>query len=226
MPSEGVLVQSSSDLIGVAGAGNIISKNAWDGVQLDQGATQVQIAANYIGEAPGGGFVLGNPNPGNGADGVDIIGAANNTVGGSSAADGNSIASNAGDGVEISGATATGNVVSYNMIGVTADGSQALGNGDDGVVIDVVADPGRAGERHLGQRGRRRHLGLDDHGDHRDRQPDRHRRHGRVRPGQCLPGRASSPGRPASRSRAMARARRSSRATTWGSSSRTRPRAP
>ncbi len=133
---EGVLVESSSDLIGVAGAGNIISKNGSDGVRLDQGATQVQIAANYIGEAPGGGFVLGNPDPGNAADGVDIIGAANNTVGGNSGGEGNSIASNGGDGVEISGATATGNIVSYNMIGVTADGGQALGNHADGVVIE------------------------------------------------------------------------------------------
>ncbi len=32
------------------------------------------------------------------------------------------------DGVAISGATATGNIVSYNLIGVTSDGSQALGN--------------------------------------------------------------------------------------------------
>ena len=51
--AEGVLVQSSSDLIGVVGAGNLISENAGDGVQLDQGATQVQIAGNYIGVAPG-----------------------------------------------------------------------------------------------------------------------------------------------------------------------------
>ncbi len=132
---EGILVQSSSDLIGAAGAGNIISGNKGDGVQVDQGATQVQIAGNFIGEAPGGGLLLGNPRPGNGGDGVNIIGAANNTVGGSSSAGGNAIASNAGDGVDISGSSATGNIVSYNMIGVTSDGVQALGNADDGVAI-------------------------------------------------------------------------------------------
>ena len=109
--AEGVLVQSSSDLIGVVGAGNIISANAGDGVQLDAGATQVQVAGNYIGVAPGGGFMFGNPPPGNGGDGVDIIGAANNTVGGNSAGAGNTISSNAEDGVAISGATATGNIV-------------------------------------------------------------------------------------------------------------------
>jgi hypothetical protein len=132
---EGVLVQSPSDLIGVAGAGNDISANAGDGVQLDQGATQVQVAANYIGVPPGGGYSFGDFLPGNSGDGVDIIGAANNTVGGSSSGAGNAISSNVGDGVAISGATATGNQISYNLIGVTYDGTQALGNEQDGVAI-------------------------------------------------------------------------------------------
>jgi hypothetical protein len=133
--TEGVLVQSSSDLIGAAGAGNIISGNAGDGVQLDQGATQVQAAANFIGVAPGGGYRFGNPAPANGANGVDLIGAANNTVGGSTTAAGNTISANSRDGIAISGSTATGNIVSYNMIGVTSDGSQALGNAYDGVAV-------------------------------------------------------------------------------------------
>ena len=133
--AEGVLVQSSSDLIGVSGAGNIVSANDGDGVQLDQGATQVQVAGNFIGVAPGGGFVFGNEPPGNHGDGVDIIGGANNTIGGSSSGAGNAISANLADGVEISGSSATGNVVSNNMIGVTSDGSQALGNSDDGVVV-------------------------------------------------------------------------------------------
>ena len=133
--AEGVLVQSSSDLIGATGAGNVISADTGDGVQLDQGATQVQVAGNFIGVPPGGVYKFGNGIPGNGGDGVDIIGAANNTVGGTSSGAGNAISSNAGDGVDISGATATGNIVSFNLIGVTSDGSQALGNADDGVAV-------------------------------------------------------------------------------------------
>ncbi len=133
--AEGVLVQSSSDLIGVVGAGNIVSGNDGDGVQLDQAATQVQIAGNFIGVAPGGGFVFGSDPPGNQGDGVDIIGGADNTIGGSSSGAGNTISANELDGVSITGSSATGNVVSNNMIGVTSDGSQALGNGDDGVVV-------------------------------------------------------------------------------------------
>jgi hypothetical protein len=133
--AEGVLVQSSSDLIGVAGAGNIVSANGGDGVQLDQGATQVQVAGNFIGVAPGGGFIFGNEPPGNHGDGVDIIGGADNTIGGSSSGAGNAISANLANGVAISGSSATGNVVSNNMIGVTSDGSEALGNSDDGVVV-------------------------------------------------------------------------------------------
>ncbi len=133
--AEGVLVQSSSDLIGVSGAGNIISANDGDGVQLDQGATQVQVAGNFIGVAPGGGFVFGNEPPGNHGDGVNIIGGADNTIGGSSSGAGNAISANLANGVDISGSSATGNVVSNNMIGVTSDGSEALGNSDDGVVV-------------------------------------------------------------------------------------------
>lgn len=133
--AEGVLVQSSSDLIGAAGAGNIISCNAGDGVQLDQGVTQVQVAANFIGVPPGGGYEFGNGLPGNGGDGVDLIGAANNTVGGASSGAGNAISSNALNGVAVSGTSATGNIISYNLIGVTSDGSQALGNGEDGVTV-------------------------------------------------------------------------------------------
>ena len=131
-----MLVQSSSDLIGAAGAGNVISANTGDGVQLDAGRDPGPDRRQLHRRGAGGRLhVRQSGTPATAADGVDIIGAANNTVGGSSAGAGNAISSNGGDGVDISGATATGNIVSYNMIGVTADGSQALGNAEDGVVI-------------------------------------------------------------------------------------------
>ncbi len=132
---QGVWVQSSSDLIGVVGAGNEIGDSAGNGVEIDPGVTQVQVAANYIGVAPAGGFEFGNPPPGNAGNGVFINDAANNTVGGSAAGAGNTISYNGDDGVSISGSAATGNVVSYNLMGVTADGSEIIGNGNDGVVV-------------------------------------------------------------------------------------------
>jgi hypothetical protein len=138
--ADGVLVQSPSDLIGAAGAGNIIAASAGDGVKIEQvqgqiQVDQVQVAGNYIGVAPGGGFKFGNPAPGNAGDGVEIIGSPNDTVGGNSAAAGNTISDNGADGVSISGAAAIGNIVANNRIGTTSGGTEALGNAFDGVFI-------------------------------------------------------------------------------------------
>ena len=132
--AEGVLIESSSNLIGVAGAGNIISTNAGDGVEIEgTAATENLVAANLIGTGPGGGYVFGNGNPGNGGDGVDIEGSSDNIVGGAITAQGNTISSNGGAGVFITGASALSNIVSSNVIGLTSDGSQALGNAEQGV---------------------------------------------------------------------------------------------
>ena len=103
--AQGVLVESSSNLIGVSGAGNVISHNAGDGIEIletpNDGATQNVIAGNEIGTATGGGYVFGNGDPGNRGDGVEIQGAANNVIGGCSAGAGNVISSNSGSGVDI-----------------------------------------------------------------------------------------------------------------------------
>ncbi|MFI5457958.1 MAG: beta strand repeat-containing protein, partial [Isosphaerales bacterium] len=135
--AQGILIESSSNLIGVAGAGNIISANAGDGVEIDgTGATQNLVAGNLIGTGPGGGYIFGTGNPGNRGDGVDIQDAPDNIIGGDSTAQGNTISSNAGAGVFITGASASSNVVSNNIIGLTSDGSQVLGNAEQGVAVD------------------------------------------------------------------------------------------
>ena len=61
--AQGVLVQSSSDLIGAVGAGNLIGANAGDGVQLDQAATQVQIAGELYRRGAGRRLRLRKPAP-------------------------------------------------------------------------------------------------------------------------------------------------------------------
>ncbi len=133
---QGILVESQSDLIGVAGAGNIISDNGGDGVEIEgAGATQNLVQANLIGAGPGGGYLFGSGNPGNLGDGVDIEDAPDNIIGGSSTAQGNTISSNGGAGVFITGASASGNDVSNNVIGLTSDGSQVLGNALQGVAV-------------------------------------------------------------------------------------------
>ena len=118
----------------VAGSGNVISVNQGYGVQLvGVGATRNLVEANYIGVAPGGGYVLGTGNPGNADDGVHIDDAPDNQIGGPAATDGNVISSNQGAGVYVTGADAQGNTIENNIIGLTSSGSAALGNDQAGV---------------------------------------------------------------------------------------------
>ena len=146
--AEGVLIEStgsladplgidyaSSNYVGSATGGNLISGNTGAGVHIvGVGANRNLIQGNYIGVAPGGGYLFGTGDPGNGGDGVLIQDGSQNQVGGTSAALGNTIDSNHGAGIYITG-LATGNVVANNMIGVTAGGSQVLGNWAEGVAV-------------------------------------------------------------------------------------------
>ncbi len=80
----------------------MISVNGGYGVHLvGVGATRNLIEANYIGVAPGGGYVLGTGNPGNSNDGVHIDDAPDNQIGGPVSSDGNVISSNQGAGISI-----------------------------------------------------------------------------------------------------------------------------
>ena len=136
---------ASSNYIGSASGGNLISANGSYGVRITGvGANRNLIQGNFIGVGPGGGYRFGTGDPGNLGDGVRIEDGLQNQVGGGPGL-GNTIATNHGAGVYITGvaadpiagtpATGTGNIVSYNMIGVTAAGSQVLGNASDGVSV-------------------------------------------------------------------------------------------
>jgi hypothetical protein len=136
--ADGVLVDGSSNLIGVAGtaAANVISANFGDGVHIvGPVATQDVVSGNLIGTAPGGGFLFGTGNPGNAGNGVLIENSPQNQIGGADSTFANVISSNGGAGVYITGAGSTGNIVSHNVIGLTADGEAAKGNGDAGVAV-------------------------------------------------------------------------------------------
>ncbi len=130
------IVYTSSNVIGgaVGGAGNVISLNRGAGVHLEGvGATRNLVEANYIGVAPGGGYLFGTGDPGNQDDGVWIDDAPNNQIGGGSSSVGNVISSNGRDGVDITGADALGNRILSNIIGLTAGGGAVLGNHEAGV---------------------------------------------------------------------------------------------
>ena len=117
------IVYDSSNYIGGSGAGNLISANHSVGVLIvGVGSTRNLVESNYIGVAPGGGFLFGQSAPGNLADGVQIEDAPDNQIGGPAASDGNVISANQANGLEIDGVDALGNTVTNNIIGLTADG--------------------------------------------------------------------------------------------------------
>jgi titin len=120
---------SSANTIGgtAAGAGNVISANAGDGIEILGGAHSYVVQGNLIGTDITGSRALGN-----GGHGI-IIGESNNIVGGAAPGAGNVISANGGDGVVISAINATGNLVAGNFIGTDKTGTAALGNSGDGV---------------------------------------------------------------------------------------------
>jgi uncharacterized repeat protein (TIGR01451 family) len=149
---EGVLIINGHGLlIGGTdpGARNVISGNGHNGVLIIMGQNRGNtVQGNYIGTDVTGataidvhGVALGN-----GLNGVSIVGAPNNLIGGTAAGAGNVISGNKGEGIAITGATSTRNLVQGNFIGTDSTGTtttdghgKALGNGGNGVAIDGAA---------------------------------------------------------------------------------------
>ena len=130
----------------------MISGNGSDGIDIvGPVATRTIVGANLIGLAPGGGYLLGSGDPGNGGDGVLIDNSASNVIGGPDSTWGNSISSNSGDGVLITGAASTGNAVLNNMIGLTSDGKAREGQPRRRRRGLLAAEHDRSGQRDLGQ---------------------------------------------------------------------------
>jgi titin len=120
-----------------AAARNVISANGsastFGGVYLSfAGTTGNRLQGNYIGTDASGTVALGN-----GDDGIYLIQAATNFIGGSAAGAGNLIAANAIDGIYLT--NASWNVIQGNYIGTKADGVSALGNTYNNVEIDANA---------------------------------------------------------------------------------------
>ncbi len=148
--SYGVLVYgSSANTIGGAttspgtGLGNVIGSNSQAGIQIfNPGGAHARdnlVVGNLIGTNAAGTGSLGN-----GSDGVQILNASDNTIGGASTLDRNVISGNAGNGVLIDqfpNLSAAADVVLGNFIGTNAAGTAALGNLANGVeLIDGSAN--------------------------------------------------------------------------------------
>jgi hypothetical protein len=118
-----------------AGAGNVISGNANDGIDLaSQSIASLTIQGNRIGTNAAGTAALGN-----GVAGI-FVASSGNMIGGTSAVARNLISGNGRDGVDFLGETqhlnASGNAVEGDFIGTDVTGSKALGNSRDGVHMD------------------------------------------------------------------------------------------
>ena len=112
--------------------GNLISGNGanvnWGGVGLYNGADENTVCRNRIGLGADGAVL---PNMG---DGIRIVNAGSNSIGGSLGTSRNFISGNNGDGIQI-GTNAHFNTVLNNYIGVDTNGVRARPNAGEGVFI-------------------------------------------------------------------------------------------
>ncbi len=138
----GVLIDdgASNNMIGDYSAGNLISGNVDEGVDIEGDGTSSNVVAwNTIGLAADG------TADGNGGDGVYLgDGASANTIGGDAGA-GNVISTNLNEGIHVSGDETDGNLIEGNEIGTDVYGQQALGNQIDGILIDDGASDNTVG---------------------------------------------------------------------------------
>ena len=118
---------------------NTISGNATEGVFLEAGASEVEIAGNRIGTGPGGANAVPN-----GQEGVEVIGGADGiTIGGDEAADANLVSGNGSGGVRFFNSTtdrAEDNAIAGNRIGTRVGGELALANGGPGITMSGGLD--------------------------------------------------------------------------------------
>jgi CSLREA domain-containing protein len=155
--SNGVSVTGVANYIGWLGttptppaqARNIISANGASGIEVrGVAAGSNLIGGNYIGTDRDGSKDLGN-----GFNGVWIVDAPVNIVGGTLPEERNVISGNGHHGVDIGGITATGNKIQGNYIGTDKDGKLDLGNDVDGIqIFDAYANVvggTNAGERNV-----------------------------------------------------------------------------
>jgi titin len=126
---------AASNTIGGSAVGqrNVISGNAFYGVELLNGATSNQISGNFIGPGTNGASALGN-----GWAGILIKAASGNLIGGASPGAGNLLSGNGDAGLYIMSREAAGNLVEGNKIGTDVSGNAALRNALEGIFLDAA----------------------------------------------------------------------------------------
>lgn len=124
---------ASSNTVGGSAIGqrNVISGNAYYGVELLGGSSGNQICGNFIGIATNGTSALGNSSAG-----ILLNGASANMIGGAGQGAGNVLSGNGDAGIYIMGRTAFGNLVQGNKIGIDVSGNTAVRNALEGIFIN------------------------------------------------------------------------------------------
>lgn len=123
--TNGLTITTDNSLV----RGLVINRFGAIGILLS-GADANTISGCYIGTD-----ALGTIDLGNSGIGVRFLQAANNLLGGSSAAERNIISGNAFEGVQLIGGSTTGNQIKGNFIGTDVTGTLALTNSHDGLEI-------------------------------------------------------------------------------------------
>ncbi len=131
-------IYAHANVVGLTIQGNTVSSNRYNGIYLGPNTTQAVIVGNKIGTDLTGTVGLGNGRTTN-RDGIQMVNAYTNTIGGPNASDRNIIAHNGRAGIFISGTQALHNVIQNNYIGTGVNGSEDLGNGDLGSLSDTGA---------------------------------------------------------------------------------------
>jgi len=110
---------------------NIISGNNSSGVSFQFNATNNQVLGNYIGTNINGTVEIGN-----GGDGISLLAAPNNIIGGTIAGSGNCISGNNGNGIDL-GLDSSESQILGNFIGTDVSGTVAIPNDEDGISTDA-----------------------------------------------------------------------------------------
>src|SRR5665213_300271 len=116
-----------------AGAGNVISGNAQNGILIYGGAFSNLVQGNFVGVDATGSNALPNT-----ANGLAMDGATANLVGGANG--GNVISGNSGNGILVVDAGGGANKVQGNLIGPDSSGKNPLGNAQAGLYIQTPAN--------------------------------------------------------------------------------------
>jgi len=131
---------AAANVIGgtAAGARNVISGNGRDGVELKDAGTHANVVeGNVVGTGSSGFGIISN-----GLSGIEVdSGAADNTIGGTTAGARNVVSGNSNDvGIDLVDAGTTGNVVAGNYVGTDAAGTPGSGN-----KFGIASDRGASG---------------------------------------------------------------------------------